>query len=69
MSTVSLYIERPSYKSDMPQARALFYTKGIVLTFFLATNQNHFNNFGRGPGIIYVEFGQISISDSREEVV
>jgi len=35
----------------------------------LSFNQNHFNNFGRGPGIIPVEFGQISISGSREEVV
>jgi len=53
------------YKSG----RALFYTRGIIWTFFLATNQNHFNNVGRGPGIIPVEFGQISISGSREELV
>jgi len=56
----------------MPWGRAPFYTRGIIWTFFLATNQNHnwnFNNFGRGPGIIPAEFGQISISGSREEVV
>jgi len=40
-----------------PPVRALFYTRGI----------NWY--FGRGPGIIPVEFGQISVSGSREEVV
>jgi len=53
----------------MPPDRASFYTRGIIRTFCLAINQNHFNNFGRGPGIIPVEFGQISISGSREDVV
>jgi len=57
------------YKSDMPPGKALFYTRGIIWTFCLATNQNHFNSFDRGPVIIPVEFGQISISGSREEVV
>jgi len=51
----------------MPPGRAPFYTKGIIWTFFLATNQNHFNNFGRGPGIIPVEFGQIPISVAQEK--
>jgi len=53
----------------MPSGRAQFYTRSILSTFFLATNQNLFNNFGRGPEIIPVEFGQISISGSRLEVV
>jgi len=52
-----------------PPGRAPFYTRGIIWTFFQATNQNYFNNFGRGPGIIPVEFGQISISGSRDKVV
>ena len=39
------------------------------MNIILATNQNHFDNFGRGPGVIPVEFGKISISGSREEVV
>jgi len=47
-----------------PPVRAPFYTRGIIWIFFLATNQNHLNNFDRGPG-----FGQISISGSREEIV
>ena len=46
-------------------------------TYFLtpwptyATNQNHLNNFGRGSpaGTISVEFGQVTISGSREDVV
>jgi len=62
---ISLFTQ---YKSDMPTGRAPFYTRGRIWTFFLATNQNHFNNFGRGPGIISVEFVQI-YSGSREEVV
>jgi len=62
-------ISRFPYKSDLSPDRAPFYTSGKIWTFFLATNQNNFNNFGRGPGIIPVEFGQISISGSREEVV
>jgi len=41
----------------------------IIVTFFLGTNQNHFNNFSRGPEIIPVEFGQIFKSGSREEIV
>jgi len=48
----------------------------ILQTYFLttwpiyATNQNHLNNFvGDHPGTIPVQFGQIPISDSREEVV
>jgi len=41
----------------------------IIWTFLQATNLNHFNNFGRGASIIPVEFGQISKSDSREEVI
>jgi len=50
----------------MPPGRAPFYTRGIIWTFFLATIQNHFNNFGRGPGII-PKFGQILISVAIEK--
>jgi len=54
------------YKSDiMPsQRRAQFYTMGNNLNF-LATNQNHFNNFGRGPGIIPVEFSQQVVQEKK----
>ena len=55
------------YKSDMLPGRAPFYTRGILWTFFLATNQNHFKKFGRGPGIIPDEFGQIPISVAQEK--
>ena len=48
----------------------------IFKTYFVtpwpthATNQNHLNNFGRGPPrTIPIEFGLILISGSREEVV
>jgi len=48
----------------MPTDRDPFYN----LNIFSSNNQNYFNNFGRGPWIIPVEFGQIS-SGSRQEVV
>jgi len=57
------------FKLDMPRSKASFYTRGIISTFFLATNQNHFNNFGRGPGIIPVEFSQFPISVAQEKNV
>ena len=47
----------------------------ILKTYFLtlwptyATNQNHLKKFGRGPPRDNAEFGQVPISDSREEVV
>jgi len=51
-----------------PQTGPHFYTRGIIWTFFLATNQNHFNNFCRGPGISPV-WSNSHKCGSREDVV
>jgi len=47
-----------------------FKNRFLTLWPTYATNQNHLNNFRRGPpGTIPVQFGQIPISGSREDVV
>jgi len=46
--------------------KTIFFTLWPIYT----TNQNHLNDFGRGPpGTILVEFGQITISGLKEDVV
>ena len=44
----------------MLPGRVSFYTRGIIWSFFLATNQNHFNNVGREHGI------KISVSQKKK---
>jgi len=70
MQTVMLYTK---YESSGPFSfRQEDFLKLHFENLFLypVTNQNHLNNIGRGPpGTIPVEFGQISNSGSRQEVV
>jgi len=52
-----------------PQAGPHFTLKGQNLNVLSSNQSQSFNNFGREPGIIPVQFCQIPIGSSRKEVV